>query len=186
MIPKLEGFVEVCDPVLFGDGFSGPTRTKFEQVFHARPEGMILEEGEKDSTFSELQPVAHRGLGLSLNCSLDVEIKALQHHEIFLCPFQVHLEIEERAFWARAVGFDNGQDDDHHVGGADLGVIIAALKSSMQRCPIKAMALSSMAFCQALQGEFVIVTNKDIVAVRCLTRASIDIFVVMMASQCAI
>ncbi len=165
VIPELEGFVEVCNPVLFGDGFSGPTRPEFEQVFHVWPEGMISEEGEKDSTFSELRPVAHRGLGLSLDCSPNVEIKALQHHENFLCRFQVHLKIEERAFWARAVGFDDGQDDAHHVEGPDLGVIIAALKSSMQRCSIKAMALSSMAFCRALQGEFVIATNKDVVAV---------------------
>jgi hypothetical protein len=143
---------------------------------------MVLEEGKENSAFSKFRSVAHGGLGLSLNCSPDVEIEALQDHENFLCGFRVHLEIKERAFWARAVGFYNGQDDAHHVGGPDLGVIVA-LESSMRRCPIKAMALSLMMFCRALQGEFVVATNKGIFAVRCLARASIDIFIVMTASQ---
>jgi hypothetical protein len=48
------------------------------------------------------------------------------------------------------------------------------------------MALSLLAFCRVLQGEFVLATNKGIFAVQCLARASIDIFVVMTASQCAV
>jgi hypothetical protein len=150
--------------MILGDGLHGPSRSKFKQVLHAGPEGMVSEEGKENSTFSKFRSIAHGGLGLSLNCSPGVEIEALQDHENFLRGFQVHLKIKEWAFKAMAVGFYDGPDDAHHVGGPDLGVIVA-LESSMRRCPINATALSLMAFCQALQGEFVVATNKGIFAV---------------------
>ncbi len=96
MILKIEGFVKVRDPILLGDGLHGPSRSKFKQVLHAGSEGMVSEEGKENSAFSKFRSVAHGGLGLSLNCSPDVEIKALQDYEIFTAASEFISKLKSR------------------------------------------------------------------------------------------
>jgi hypothetical protein len=92
MIPKIQGFVQVGNLFLFGNGFCWPLGSKLEKFLQTRSEGVVLEEGEENSSFPEFQPITHGGFGLCLQCSFNSKLKLFRTSKFFLAASEVILK----------------------------------------------------------------------------------------------
>ncbi len=90
-------FVQVGDSVFFRDFCHLPLEAKYQEIFQARLEWVILEERSKDFPFSKLRVVTHRRFCLCLQCSFNIKVEAFRTRKIFSAASAVILKINSGA-----------------------------------------------------------------------------------------
>ncbi len=77
VIPKTQCFEQIGNPVFFGNGHCWLLWAKLKQILQASPEGVVLEEGKKNFTFSEFRTITQGDFVWTSNACLKSKLKLL-------------------------------------------------------------------------------------------------------------